>query len=80
MVKGKRKDMPVSFSRKVNDGKWHKIQLNKKKRKLMVTLDASMKKSVRVPKANVRNEIYIGGVPNQSELLKSKFLVRFLLS
>lgn len=76
LVKGKRKDIPVLFSRKVSDGHWHKIVLNKKKRRLIMTLDAVMKKSVKIPKANVRNEIYIGGVPDDSELLNSKHLVR----
>lgn len=76
MVKGKRKDVPVLFNRKINDGEWHKIELNKKKRKLIITLDAITKKSVRIPKANVRNEIYIGGVPDEAEFSKFKYLVR----
>lgn len=64
------------FNKKVNDEKWHKVQLNKRKRKLIITLDANIKKPLRVPKASVRNEIFLGGVPQGSELSKSRQLVR----
>lgn len=79
VIKGKRKDVPVMFNKKVADGKWHKVQLNKRKRKLIITLDSTIKKPVRVPKINVKNEIYFGGVPSRSDLLKSRILVSVLL-
>lgn len=78
--KRKRKDVPLNFNRKINDGKWHKIQLNKKKRKLIMTLDTNLKKPVRVPKTAVKNELYLAGVPSESEMMKSDLLVSIFLN
>lgn len=75
IFKGKRKDVPITFNKKINDGKWHKIQLIKKKRKLIMILDENLKKPVRVPKTLVKNEIYLGGVPNEADMMKSRMLV-----
>lgn len=75
IFKGKRKDVPVTYNIIVNDGKWHKIQLNKKKRKLIMILDSKLKKSVRIPKTVVKNEMYLGGVPHGAEIMKSRMLV-----
>lgn len=74
-IKGKRKNVPVIFNKKVNDGRWHKVQLNKKKRKLVITLDSNIKKAIRIPKVIVRNEIYFGGVPQETDIFHNLFLV-----
>lgn len=52
---------------KINDGMWHHVQVSqngvRKKRKITVTLDGKVKKTNRMPKNNIRNEVYIGGIP-----------------
>lgn len=80
LIKGKRKHIPVIFNKKVSDGKWHSIQLNKKKRKWLVTLDTNIKKPVRIPKITMRNEVYFGGYPQESDIFKKHFLVRIALN
>ncbi|XP_050306912.1 laminin subunit alpha-1 [Anthonomus grandis grandis] len=67
-VNGKRKKIPknwpITFTTKVNDGKWHRVKLVKKNnKKLQIWLDGEAKKPVRIPKTNVRAEIFFGGIP-----------------
>ncbi|KAJ8967334.1 hypothetical protein NQ317_007979 [Molorchus minor] len=63
----------------MNDGKWHNIQINKKKRKLTIILDGDQKKPYRIPKNVVRDEVYLGGVPSDSDYLNVKDLKDKLL-
>ncbi|KAK9872276.1 hypothetical protein WA026_017080 [Henosepilachna vigintioctopunctata] len=67
IVKGRRKPVTIIFDTKVDDGEWHTLIIEqmgmKKKRKLRIGLDGQWQKPSRIPKSNVRNEFYLGGVP-----------------
>ncbi|XP_066263051.1 laminin subunit alpha lam-3 isoform X1 [Euwallacea similis] len=58
-----KKNWPQTFLAKVNDGKWHKLTLMKKNKMLQMWLDGEAKKPVKLPKTNVKNEIFFGNVP-----------------
>lgn len=67
MIKGKKKPVIIVFSKKLNDGRWHKIQLVKKKRKFLADIDLEERKRFRAPKFKVNDEVFLGGVPIHSD-------------
>lgn len=75
-VKGKTNKSLTLLTDKLNNGQWHSVDILKKKRKLTILLNGQEKKIVKVPKATVRNEIFIGGVPSSSDYLQVTELVK----
>ncbi|KAL3283441.1 hypothetical protein HHI36_006586 [Cryptolaemus montrouzieri] len=67
-IKGKRKPITIVFDAKVDDGQWHTVIIEqqgiKKKKKLRIALDGEWQKPTKVPRSNVRNEFYLGSVPD----------------
>ncbi|XP_044750495.1 laminin subunit alpha-1 [Coccinella septempunctata] len=66
-IKGKRKPTNIIFDGKVDDAEWHTVIIEqiivKKKRRLLIALDGDWQKPSKIPKSNVRNEFYLGNVP-----------------
>ncbi|KAJ8920571.1 hypothetical protein NQ315_004710, partial [Exocentrus adspersus] len=67
--KGRKKMSPIILKEKLNDGRWHSLEIFKRKRKVAITLDEGQKKTVKVPKTVVRSEMFLGGVPLNSDYL-----------
>lgn len=65
-IVGKRKKM-LQFSKKLDDGEWHRILIEnkskKRKRKLTITLDGTKEKPKKIPQNRVSGDVFIGGVP-----------------
>lgn len=74
-IKGKKKSA-VTLNGNLNDGQWHDVNISKKKRKVTILLDGEQRKTVKVPKTTVKNEIYLGGIPQHSNYLQITDLVR----
>lgn len=79
-IKGRKKNVPINLKEKLNDGRWHNVEIFKRKRKVTIILDGDQKKIFKVPKNVVKNEIYLGGVPVNSDYLNVNDLVSLLCS
>ncbi|XP_018564888.1 laminin subunit alpha-1-like [Anoplophora glabripennis] len=73
-IKGRRKNSPIILKERLNDGQWHNVEIFKRKRKVTIILDGDQKKTFKVPKNVVRNEIYLGGIPMSSDYLNANDL------
>lgn len=78
-IKGRKKSTPIILKEKLNDGQWHNVEIFKRKRKVTIILDGEQKKIFKVPKNVVKNEIYLGGIPVNSDYLNVNDLVRLIV-
>ncbi|XP_076269984.1 wing blister isoform X2 [Rhynchophorus ferrugineus] len=55
---------PLTFTKKMNDGQWHKIKVLKKNDRTLQIFDGGMKRRAKISKTYTGNALYFGGFPN----------------